>query len=112
MRKRNCMRCLIKLGLMLTLSPVQATLGDGSEHDEWQLRRLFEPNQAELLQEKNKSIMIYSGVKDKDVGRVMDEHFDRIDSMMFVRTIVTDKTGEPKTNPESGEVVSEDDDCE
>ena len=33
MTKRNCIRCLIKFGLMLALSPVQATLGDGSEHD-------------------------------------------------------------------------------
>ena len=36
---------------------------------------------------------------------------ERIDSMMFVRTVVTDKQGEPLRNEATGEVVAENDGC-
>ena len=42
----------------------------------------------------------------------MDQQFDRMEAMMFVRTKVTDTDGEIMTDPESGEWIVEDDGCD
>jgi hypothetical protein len=41
----------------------------------------------------------------------LDEQFERVDNMMFIRTIKTDKTGAAERHPETGEVAYEDDGC-
>ena len=56
-------------------------------------------------------VMIYDGLKDTEVDNAMDKQFERIDSMMFVRTVVTDKQGEPLRNEATDEVVAENDGC-
>ncbi len=45
------------------------------------------------------------------VGEFMDKHFNRIDNMMFVSTIVTNDSGEIAYDENSGEPQVEDDDC-
>ena len=56
--------------------------------------------------------MIYEGMKDREVEHAFDNHFDRIESMMFVNTVVTDENGEPLKDPETGRVMTEPDGCE
>lgn len=51
-----------------------------------QLERLHNPSQALSDKESFGRITIYDGVAVTEVDRAMDEQFDRIDSMMFVRT--------------------------
>jgi hypothetical protein len=41
----------------------------------------------------------------------MHEQFDRVESMMFIGTIITDEKGKPKKDKETGAVVREDEDC-
>jgi len=90
---------------MLTTN-VQAELLD------WYKQQLFEPSSQQLAMEQNGRIMIYDGLRDKDVQRALDEQFDRVESMMFTGTIVTDESGEPAINRETGEVLVENDGCD
>ena len=77
----------------------------------WQKDILFKPSKQQLEREKKGHVMIYDGLTDKMVSQALDMHFNRIESMMFTRTIVTDDKGEPEIDPLTGEVITEDDDC-
>jgi hypothetical protein len=78
----------------------------------WQQRRLEQPTEAELQWEREGNVMIYEGMKDREVGHAMDNHFNRIQGMMFVNTVVTDDNGHPLKDPETGMVVTEHDGCD
>ena len=41
-----------------------------------------------------------------------NEQYDRIESMMFVNTVVTDDDGVPLTDPKTGEFLVENDGCD
>ncbi|MGB7932555.1 MAG: hypothetical protein WCH04_10095 [Gammaproteobacteria bacterium] len=56
----------------------------------WQMVRLFEPPQNELKREAKGRVMIYDGLTEKDVERALDEQFDRLVYMMFIRVVVTE----------------------
>ena len=55
---------------------------------------------------------IYDGLKDNDVGRAMDEHFHRVDHMMFTNVVLTSNDGELLRDPVTGEVMTEEDGCD
>jgi hypothetical protein len=76
-----------------------------------QLRRLLEPTQAELTRERNGQIYIYESLTNRDIQRAMDEKFDRVESMMFIRVPKTDASGKVQEDPSTGEVLIEDDGC-
>ena len=78
---------------------------------DWQIKQLFEPGKYRDSLEKQGRVFIYAGLKSSDVMRALDEHFDRIQSMMFTGTVVTDKTGSPVRDPKTGNVVVEEDGC-
>lgn len=80
--------------------------------DSWQMKRLFQPSHADLKSEARGRVMIYDGVTDRTVERALREQFDRVDSMMFTRTVVTDEDGAPRRDPDSGAVLHEDDGCD
>jgi hypothetical protein len=92
--------CLfISLG-SLTAMPLAGAQHDGDHHleathaDNWQLRRLMSPTADELAREARGEVMLYDGLTDKQVDAAMSANFDRIGSMMFLGTIVTDESGE------------------
>ncbi len=87
-------------------------MANSHAYDDWQMERLFNPSPEELEREANGSIFIYDGLKDKIADRAMDENFDRVEAMMFVRTVVTDDAAEPLRDEASGEVIVEDDGCD
>ena len=72
----------------------------------------MQPSPSELQREQQGHIMIYHGLTDKVVGAAMTRHFDRIGAMMFTGVVATDETGEPKRDPETGEVLVDDDGCD
>jgi hypothetical protein len=86
-----------------------AAKADPASTKNWQMSRLFEPTQADLKSEDKGRVMIYDGMKDKDVERALDEQFDRLEHVMFTRTVVTDDAGNARRT-DSGEVVTEADD--
>jgi hypothetical protein len=75
------------------------------------LRRLFEPTEAEREEEATGRIYIYDGLRDIDVERAMRDEYDRIENMMFIREKKTDGKGEVLKDPATGEDVGEDDGC-
>ena len=77
----------------------------------WQQRRLNYPTIEELQWERNNHVMIYEGMTDKEVEHAVDKDFNRVQSMMFVNTVVTDHDGLPLEDPETGKAVTEDDGC-
>ena len=83
---------------------------EGAAQESWQLQVLWEPTQGQLDREARGAVMIYDGLTDKQVEQAMEVQFERIDSMMFIRTVETDEEGEPVVDEETGEPVT-DDDC-
>ncbi len=105
---QHAIGCLIGF---VSMSHVHAALGDPGT-DDWQLRRLQQPTPAELRAERAGQIMIYDGLTDRQVARVMDNHFNRIQNMMFTGVVITEKDGSPKEDPVSGDILTENDGCD
>lgn len=79
---------------------------NAAEH-QWQLQLLFEPRASQLKREQRGRIFIYSDLTDTVVDEAMDEQFERIEHMMFVRTVSTDENGEVELRlNEEGELVA------
>jgi len=84
---------LLPAAVLLCATTVQAGPGAASEGDDWQQRRLFAPTANERTAEKNGQVVIYDSMKDVEVRRAMDHEFERVQSMMFIRTQITDDDG-------------------
>lgn len=69
----------------------------------FQHNALFTPSNSLLLAESKGRIMIYDGLKSETVEVAMNEQFNRIENMMFVRTLV---------EQEDGDYVVEEDGCD
>jgi hypothetical protein len=94
------------------MSSALSACADTKQPLTWQQRRLEYPTEPELRWESKNRVMIYEGMTDREVKHALDNHFDRIESMMFINTVVTDENGEPLKDPETGRVVTEIDGCD
>jgi hypothetical protein len=74
-------------------------------------RRLFEPTASERAEEEAGRIYIYDSLPDKVVEEAVDQEFDRIENMMFIRTKKTNPDGSVRKDPKTGDVEVEDDGC-
>ncbi|UCE89119.1 MAG: hypothetical protein JSW10_12615 [Pseudomonadota bacterium] len=97
--------------LMTSLTPANAAAGDKAIHD-WQLKRLFQPTEAQLQTEDRGQVFIYDGLTDKQVARAVSEQHHRMHAMMFTGVVKTDDYGEPLRDPATGEIVVEPDGCD
>ena len=105
---RNLVFCLA-----LTLVPFSSgTVAEGSGFDDWQQQKLLQPTDRDLAREDAGRVYIFDGMKDSDIELAMQAQFDRVASMMFVRTVVTDESGTPLRDGLTGDYVVEDDDCD
>jgi len=109
MNYRSLAHAVLVLGLVAAHSAPYAAPPSA---DSWQMKRLFQPSHADLRSEARGRVMIYDGLTDKAVARALHEQFDRVDSMMFTRIVVTDDDGAPRRDPDSGAVLHEDDGCD
>ena len=82
-----------------------------AEQPDWYRQQLFEPSESQLAMEARGRVTIYDGLRDIDVQRALDEQFDRIESMMFTGTVMTDENGELLRDEVTGEVLVENDGC-
>ncbi len=80
-------KTLLALG-MLT-SSVAAYAENGYQHSV-----LFSPSPSILQAEAKGRIMIYDSLENETVEMAMNEQFDRIENMMFVRTQYIQEDGE------------------
>ena len=87
---------IINMLLVLASMPAQAI-------DNYQYKTLFMPSDYTLKAEAKGRIMIYDGLTSKTIDKAMDEKFDRIENMMFVRII---------HEQDDGEYYVEDDGCD
>ena len=93
---------IIKFSQKLLLSSLLAISATSVSAGDYQQNMLLSPSEHILVAEARGRVMIYDGLKNETVEKAMDEQFSRIDSMMFVRTLY---------KQESGEVVA-DEDCD
>lgn len=63
---------------------------------DWQLAMIHNPSSAQLKVEERGRVYIYDRLPDTEVELAMNTQFDRLDSMMFVRTKVVNPEGEPE----------------
>ena len=87
---------IINMLLVLVSMPAHAM-------DNYQYKTLFAPSDYTLKAEAKGRIMIYDGLTSKTVDKAMDEQYDRIDNMMFVRIL---------HEQDNGEYYVEDDGCD
>lgn len=78
----------------------------------WQLGLINNPDDYMLKREAKGFVFIYDRLLDSQVDEILDNHFNRIDSMMFTRVKVTDSKGDIQIDPETGEELTEDDGCD
>jgi hypothetical protein len=100
--------------VLMSISAALCLLTEPASADELrdiQLRRLLEPTQAELAQEEKGRIYIYESLTNQDISHAMEEEFERVESMMFIRVPKTDASGEVMKDPGTGEAMVEDDGC-
>ena len=78
---------IINMLLVLVSMPAHAM-------DSYQYKSLFTPSEFTLKAEAKGRIMIYDGMTSKTIDMAMDEQFERIDNMMFVRIVHEQEDGE------------------
>lgn len=94
---KNIMAAIVIAGISQGVSAVSAV----GEEDRWQMKQLLAPSQGQLERESEGDIVIYTDLHEETVDLAMNEQFDRIENMMFVRMVRT-VDGEDET----------DDDCD
>ena len=91
--------------IVLLMGILQAPLARAADaNDGFQYNALFNPGPAQLKAETRGRVMIYDGLDNTVVERALDEQFDRIEHMMFVRT-------RQSTPDDDDEYIVEDDGC-
>lgn len=78
--------------------------GADNMNDRFQYNTLFNPTPAQLKAEERGRVMIYDGLDNAVVERAIDEQFDRIEHMMFIRT-------RQSSSEEEDEDTADDDGC-
>lgn len=66
--------------------------------DDPQLRRLNQPTASQVTAEDQGQVYIYDGLREAQVNNALNAQFDRMDKMMFVRTISITPEGIEETS--------------
>lgn len=100
--------CTTFIGILTFVQMAQADM----DIDNWQNNMLWNPSDSQLQREQHGHIIIYHGLSDKTVEKVLDKQFKRLSSMMFTGVVLTDQDGNALIDPDTREVVVEDDGCD
>jgi hypothetical protein len=110
---KTTMNILILAFFVLTGAAAPAlSIAEGNSIDTWQRQLLFNPTAEQRERENRGHIFIYEGLRDTDINQALETQFHRVQSMMFVRTVMTDDRGLPKTDLETGGPLIHDDGCD
>jgi hypothetical protein len=82
--KKTAALITVVAGISMNLM-FQDSLAAGGSND-WELKQLHDPSPSLRKMESAGRVTIYDGVVVADVDAAMDRQFDRIESMMFIRT--------------------------
>jgi len=112
---KQAMSVVMLLGAVAvsTSAVAESTSWVESEHA-WQLGLLFEPGKSQVRREAMGRVFIYSDLKESVVDQALDVQFERIENMMFVRTVRTNSVGDVEMRRGvDGELIAvvQDDDC-
>ena len=83
-----------------------------NKHGRWQMNLIYQPGQSTLAREARGFVHIYDGFTDSQVNQIMDDKFERLDSMMFTRVKVTNTEGNVVKDPVTGYEMVENDGCD
>ncbi len=84
----------LQLTIAILVSGLSMASIPASAVDSYQQRVLFSPSAEFLQAEARGRVMIYDGLKNETVEKALDDQFDRIENMMFVRTVHIQENGE------------------
>ncbi len=87
MNKRQKIIAMIMSALLVAPALAAAT-------DSYQQRILFSPDADILESEARGRIMIYDGLRNAIVETALNEQFERIENMMFIRTLYIQDDGD------------------
>ena len=90
---KNCLNSQLKF-ISKFIIPALLVASSSIHADTYQERMLFTPSESNLQAEARGFIMIYDGLKNETIERAMNEQFNRIENMMFVRTKYVQENGE------------------
>ena len=91
------------IGLLLGAVLLPPAMAEGA-NERFQYNALFNPTTGQLKAEDRGRVMIYDGLDNAEVERALDEQFERIEHMMFIRTRQSqaDDDGEEDTVDDDG----------
>ncbi len=101
-RRRWIFGCMLAATALMSAVPVGAVEGSAQTSlEQWLLRRLNQPTEHERAHERDGNVYIYDGLTDREVDQALNEHFDRIEYMMFLGTRKTIPTDTANSNVQS-----------
>ncbi len=110
---------VLAVSLLVSISQIAVAFSDESisenlvsGFDRWQMNMIYQPNQSTLAKEARGFVYIYDGFTDTQVNQILNDKFERIDSMMFTSVRITDSVGEVLKDPLTGYELVEDDGCD
>lgn len=111
---KNSIKTVITMFLIAALSQnaFAKTANIDNRMNDWQMKMAYQPSAGILKREEKGFVFIYDGLTNTQVDDILDDKFDRIDSMMFTRVKLTDEDGEIMIDPETGLAMVDDDGCD
>ncbi len=104
---RSILFASISAGPLLLINPV----AQARDLRDIELRRLLEPTAAEVRAEHAGRVYIYDGLQETDIARAMQEQFERLDSMMFIRVQPASAPPQQNQGGEPAPVYYQNDGC-
>ena len=83
------------VALLICMHAISIRAAQASDFNkDFQMKTIYEPASYVLNREARGAVTIYDGFTSQEVDQVMDDHFNRIENMMFTRVVVTSPDGE------------------
>lgn len=98
----NALSFTRSIAIVLVTFVGSAQAVEATSATDWQLKLLLHPSAQQIKVETKGRVVIYDGLKSSDVDKAMDQQFNRIEHMMFIRT---------KSPAPEGGYVADDDGC-